>query len=520
MTARAANSADEQPNQRRHREDPSSKTSREQHREGPRRRAQKPVLVGEWQLNLTSRMGTRGSKGCGHYVYGGARPGAKIAAFDLDGTVIRPKGGQSFPKDSFDWEFCSPSVVPKLRELHRQGYSLVLISNQASPNPKLATDFTRKLPFVSRKIGVPLNAFACWDFDEFRKPAPGMWDAVCELAARGGYDVDYEKSFYVGDAAGRSTDHADTDRKFAANAGLQFLTPEELFGGEEADPDWALWGWNPLAYNHTRELEALVTSSTSSSALANIASQVEAMSAGEVLILIGGPASGKSHLYERLLKPKGYTLLEYETPRSLAVPKHALDVLDGTFGAPPVSDADASSTWTLASSIDSPRVSRLAICPSLPSRRSRHNLISTIRSTFPGVAVRGLVFAPSGGFDEAVSGRGGVEVWKHNSVWRMAYAGEPASASVPAGVDEGAQGGTARHRLVPLEAFKRWERDWEEPTLDEGFDSLETHEFRLDQETTPAALYEAWHQWLVDVYPGKAIKTGRVAIPGPGFSGR
>lgn len=144
MTARAANSADEQPNQRRHREDPSSKTSREQHREGPRRRAQKPVLVGEWQLNLTSRMGTRGSKGCGHYVYGGARPGAKIAAFgpsplrfvspsagtqaetrcrttDLDGTVIRPKGGQSFPKDSFDWEFCSPSVVPKLRELHRQG---------------------------------------------------------------------------------------------------------------------------------------------------------------------------------------------------------------------------------------------------------------------------------------------------------------------------------------------------------------------------------------------------------------
>lgn len=148
---------------------------------------------------------------------------------------------------------------------------------------------------------MPLNAFACWDFDEFRKPAPGMWDAVCELAARGGYDVgelrcchprdqralklrlrtDYEKSFYVGDAAGRSTDHADTDRsqfgtrdiriilrsltrssraEFAANAGLQFLTPEELFGGEEADPDWALWGWNPLAYNHTRELEALVTS--------------------------------------------------------------------------------------------------------------------------------------------------------------------------------------------------------------------------------------------------------------------
>lgn len=38
--------------------------------------------------------------------------------------------------------------------------------------------------------------------------------------------TDKEKSFFVGDAAGRKGDHASTDRKFADNIGLPFHTPE------------------------------------------------------------------------------------------------------------------------------------------------------------------------------------------------------------------------------------------------------------------------------------------------------
>ena len=44
-----------------------------------------------------------------------------------------------------------------------------------------------------------------------------------------------EESFYCGDAAGRPKtdtrpkDFSDSDIKFAANAGLKFMTPEELF---------------------------------------------------------------------------------------------------------------------------------------------------------------------------------------------------------------------------------------------------------------------------------------------------
>jgi bifunctional polynucleotide phosphatase/kinase len=53
-----------------------------------------------------------------------------------------------------------------------------------------------------------------------------------------------EKSFYVGDAAGRpgnkfrARDHSCDDRKFALNAGLQFLTPEMFFKKETEElPD-------------------------------------------------------------------------------------------------------------------------------------------------------------------------------------------------------------------------------------------------------------------------------------------
>lgn len=38
--------------------------------------------------------------------------------------------------------------------------------------------------------------------------------------------LDKSKSFFVGDAAGRSTDHAGTDRKWAENVNIPFLTPE------------------------------------------------------------------------------------------------------------------------------------------------------------------------------------------------------------------------------------------------------------------------------------------------------
>lgn len=61
----------------------------------------------------------------------GASNSVKIAAFDLDGTLIVTKSGKRFAKDDSDWQWFHPSRVPgKLAELLADEYLLVLFSNQ------------------------------------------------------------------------------------------------------------------------------------------------------------------------------------------------------------------------------------------------------------------------------------------------------------------------------------------------------------------------------------------------------
>jgi len=85
--------------------------------------------------------------------------------------------------------------------------------------------------------------------DQFRKPMPGMWYELEKIFKDEGVEIrmfssvsfvysdgnqsyaDKDASFFVGDAAGRKypggkTDFSSTDRKWAENVGLKFLTPE------------------------------------------------------------------------------------------------------------------------------------------------------------------------------------------------------------------------------------------------------------------------------------------------------
>ena len=105
--------------------------------------------------------------------------------------------------------------------------------------------------------------------------------------------------FYVGDAAGRLNDHADTDYKFALNLNIPFYTPEQVFNDNvlefynsgsvfeiQVEPATPL---PPPAFNPTLFLEKFQSSEALSS------SQAKAdYSSFDVVILIGSPASGKS----------------------------------------------------------------------------------------------------------------------------------------------------------------------------------------------------------------------------------
>lgn len=53
--------------------------------------------------------------------FGPSVASAKWATFDMDGTLIKPKGGRKFPRDSDDWEFAFPQVPARLRRLSSDG---------------------------------------------------------------------------------------------------------------------------------------------------------------------------------------------------------------------------------------------------------------------------------------------------------------------------------------------------------------------------------------------------------------
>ncbi|KAG0172213.1 hypothetical protein DFQ30_010907 [Apophysomyces sp. BC1015] len=137
----------------------------------------------------------------------------------------------------------------------------------------------------------------------------GMWDWV-EEQANDGVVIDKKESFYVGDAAGRADgwkpqmkkDHACADRKFAANIGLPFHTPEAFFLGEaEAAFSWG--SFNPHEYPRTLPL----LSSSSSPIVAK---------GTEVIVFVGYPSSGKSYFAQKYLVSEGYEYVNQDVLKS------------------------------------------------------------------------------------------------------------------------------------------------------------------------------------------------------------
>ncbi|KAG2453127.1 hypothetical protein HYH02_002455 [Chlamydomonas schloesseri] len=165
--------------------------------------------------------------------YGDAQPGDKIAAFDLDGTLVNTKSGATFAKDDLDWKWYNKSAPEKIQAYADEGYKIVVFTNQgtikSAVKGKAAEKILARIDSIMEELGVPVQVFACTMDDHYRKPERGMWDFFVSRF-NGGVAPDHAKSFFVGDAAGRTADFADTDKGFAENVGIGFRTPEEEFG--------------------------------------------------------------------------------------------------------------------------------------------------------------------------------------------------------------------------------------------------------------------------------------------------
>lgn len=148
----------------------------------------------------------------------------KALFLDLDHTLICPKSGNTFPRDKDDWEFM-PNVLWRLWYMltGKPDALIVVVTNQGgvAAGHQTREDVESRMLAICTQLrnhtGAEVHSYVSYEYDDFRKPLPGMaHKAAADLA------IDLTDSIMVGDML--------SDAEFAANAGIgTFIWAEDYF---------------------------------------------------------------------------------------------------------------------------------------------------------------------------------------------------------------------------------------------------------------------------------------------------
>ncbi|XP_011506102.1 PREDICTED: uncharacterized protein F21D5.5 [Ceratosolen solmsi marchali] len=246
---------------------------------------------GKWEHFTNNTLFVYTSEGC--------EGRSKIAAYDMDKTLIKTKSGLEFPRDTNDWELLNLLVPGNLKKYYDDDYKIVVFSNQASLGTAKTPlkDFKLKIEGLVKRIGIPMQVYLAAGQSIYRKPRTGMWDFLLSQM-NDNVTVDKEKSFFVGDAAGRpgvpgrKKDHSLADRLFAINLNLTFFTPEEHYFGHKKV------SYNAPSFHPKEAIKNTVLYEPQQSKLT--------LDKQELIVMVGSPGSGKSHFAKIHLKSYHY----------------------------------------------------------------------------------------------------------------------------------------------------------------------------------------------------------------------
>ncbi|OOF96995.1 hypothetical protein ASPCADRAFT_205751 [Aspergillus carbonarius ITEM 5010] len=248
----------------------------------------------------------------------------RIAAFDLDSTLVSTASGNTFPRNSSDWKWWHATVPSKLKELNEKGYYVVVVTNQkkislkkdikgGQSDSKSLTNFKERVMAVMKQLDIPLSVYAATEDDGYRKPRTGLWNEMLDDYDFDVAGVNLSESIFVGDAAGRPNDHSHVDRGFAINIKVPFKTPEEFF--LNADPEPLVEPFDPSIYLQAESSD-------------DVAPPFSRQSPLELVVFCGSPGAGKSSFYWDYLEPLNYERVNQDLlktrPKCIKVAKEHL----------------------------------------------------------------------------------------------------------------------------------------------------------------------------------------------------
>lgn len=240
----------------------------------------------------------------------------KVAGFDLDHTLIRPNGKRTHPKDKNDYEYVFPNIIEKMKKLHYDGFSILIFSNQDDLNKKpekkdiVLSRIQRLWKEVFDNHNIPLQVFISIGRDFCRKPNTGMLDFFLSL-----HKIKLHKtSFYVGDAAGRTKtttakkDFSCSDRMFASNCKMNFMTPEQFFDEDDH-----------RAYIMDNTALTMFMKEDTEGTMEKAIIPYNDIKTYDIVMIMGPQGSGKSYLSSKLVKKYGFTdIVSFDNCRTKA----------------------------------------------------------------------------------------------------------------------------------------------------------------------------------------------------------
>ncbi|KAF9110780.1 hypothetical protein BGX27_005891 [Mortierella sp. AM989] len=157
-----------------------------------------PLALGDvrWETHSTS------------FIVGEAfkpKAGSKVAAFDLDQTLIKVNGKHKWPKNADDWVWWAPGVPEHLKSVVDEEYTIVVITNQGGLDGNVAKqdEMRSKFEKICSQLRLPMWILISMKKDHNRKPMTGLWHWLETKFLESNVEIDISNSYYVGDAAGR-----------------------------------------------------------------------------------------------------------------------------------------------------------------------------------------------------------------------------------------------------------------------------------------------------------------------------